>query len=98
MNHHSDGILRNLRKDDNDRNHYIPRGGLFEYVSGANFFAESVEWLGYAIAANSIVAFCFFFNTMITTGARASAHHDWYINKFQEEYPRSRKRFIPFIW
>merc|ERR1711991_910738 len=36
---HSDGILRNLRKP-GETGYKIPRGGLFEYVSGANFAAE----------------------------------------------------------
>lgn len=29
----------------------IPRGGLFEYISGANFFGEMVEWIGFAVAS-----------------------------------------------
>lgn len=27
----------------------IPRGGLFEYISGANYFGEITEWIGVAI-------------------------------------------------
>ncbi len=29
----------------------IIQGGMFEYVSGANFFGEILEWTGFAIAA-----------------------------------------------
>ena len=29
----------------------IPRGGMFEYVSAANYFGEIVEWSGYAVAS-----------------------------------------------
>jgi len=34
-------------------------GGLFEYVSGANFLAESIEWTGYAICAWTLPTLAF---------------------------------------
>jgi 3-oxo-5-alpha-steroid 4-dehydrogenase 1 len=46
---HSDSILRNLRKP-GETGYKIPMGGLFQYVSAANYFAESIEWVGFAIA------------------------------------------------
>ena len=52
---HSDHILRNLRKP-GETGYKIPRGGLFEYVSAANYAAESCEWIGFAIAANTFPA------------------------------------------
>jgi 3-oxo-5-alpha-steroid 4-dehydrogenase 1 len=52
INIQSDGILRNLRKP-GETGYKIPRGGLFRYVSGANFLGEIVEWSGFAIAAGS---------------------------------------------
>merc|ERR1719491_786300 len=55
LNLDADHILRNLRKP-GETGYKIPRGGLFEYVSGANFCAEIMEWLGYAVAANSYPA------------------------------------------
>ncbi|CAN0015160.1 unnamed protein product, partial [Hapterophycus canaliculatus] len=45
INIHSDGILRRLRAP-GETGYKIPRGGMFEYVSGANFFGECVEWCG----------------------------------------------------
>jgi 3-oxo-5-alpha-steroid 4-dehydrogenase 1 len=45
-------VLRNLRKP-GDTGYYIPKGGMFEYVSGANFFGEILEWTGFAIASGS---------------------------------------------
>jgi len=50
INMDSDAILRRLRKP-GDTRYYIPRGGAFEYVSGANFLGEIIEWVGFAIAA-----------------------------------------------
>eukprot|EP00660_Eupelagonema_oceanica_P014850 gene14850-biopygen37094 len=34
----------------------IPYGGAFEYVSGANFFGEIVEWYGWGIAGVAVDA------------------------------------------
>jgi 3-oxo-5-alpha-steroid 4-dehydrogenase 1 len=70
----ADGILRNLRKP-GDKSYYIPRGGLFEYVSGANFFCEILEWTGFALAAGTPVAMCFAATTFLNIGPRAVQHH-----------------------
>lgn len=43
-------LSRNRKKDKNGSHSYeIPRGGLFEYVSGANYFGEIVEWWAIAL-------------------------------------------------
>ncbi|CAN0255152.1 unnamed protein product, partial [Phaeothamnion confervicola] len=42
---HADGILRGLRAP-GETGYKIPRGGLFEVVSGANYAAEILEWCG----------------------------------------------------
>lgn len=47
INIHSDYIIRHLRKP-GDTRHYLPRGGMFRYVSSANYFGEVVEWTGFA--------------------------------------------------
>jgi len=95
-NMHSDRILLTLRKP-GESGYKIPRGGLFEYVSGANFFAEIVEWWGLAIATGfHLPLLCFAFQTTFTIGTRACASHRWYLMKF-EDYPKSRRAIIPFI-
>ena len=48
INIHSDHIIRHLRRP-SDTRHYIPHGGMFRYVSSANYFGEFVEWTGFAI-------------------------------------------------
>uniref|UniRef100_W5LJH0 3-oxo-5-alpha-steroid 4-dehydrogenase n=1 Tax=Astyanax mexicanus TaxID=7994 RepID=W5LJH0_ASTMX len=96
INIHSDHILRNLRKP-GEISYKIPRGGLFEYVSGANFFGEIVEWSGYAIATWSLPTFSFAFFTMSFIGPRAYHHHRFYKETFKD-FPRSQKCLIPFIF
>ncbi|XP_041790078.1 3-oxo-5-alpha-steroid 4-dehydrogenase 2-like [Chelmon rostratus] len=95
INIHSDHILRNLRKA-GETVYRIPHGGMFDFVSGANFFGEIVEWCGYAVAAWSLPTFAFAFFTVCSIGPRACQHHRDYQQRF-EDYPRSRKALIPFI-
>ena len=76
INIQSDSILRGLRQPgDKPGQYHIPKGGLFNYVSGANFFGEIVEWAGFALAARTIPAFAFFVFTACNIGPRAWQHH-----------------------
>jgi len=107
VNLHSDGVLRKLRQGAaaggtgrGARSHYrIPRGGMFEYVSGANFLGEIVEWAGYATACGwALPAAAFAAFTACNIGPRALHHHRWYLDRFRDEYPRlGRKALIPFV-
>lgn len=96
INNRADDILRNLRKP-GETGYKIPRGFVFEYVSGANFFGEILEWTGFAIACWSFTAAVFAISTFCNIGPRGWQHHKWYLSKF-EDYPKSRKAIIPFIW
>ncbi|KAG8442521.1 hypothetical protein GDO86_011353 [Hymenochirus boettgeri] len=96
INIYSDHILRNLRKP-GETGYKIPRGGLFEYVSAANFFGEILEWFGFAVAGWSLPAAAFSFFTASVLTPRAQEHHKWYLEKF-EDYPKTRKILIPFIY
>lgn len=95
INIHSDHILRNLRKP-GETGYKIPRGGLFEYVSAANYFGEVVEWCGFALASCSLQACSFVFFSFCFLFSRAYHHHRWYQEKFKD-YPKSRKILIPFL-
>ncbi|XP_029976781.1 3-oxo-5-alpha-steroid 4-dehydrogenase 1 isoform X2 [Salarias fasciatus] len=96
VNVHSDHILRNLRKP-GETGYKIPRGGVFEYVSGANFLGEITEWTGFAVAGHSIHSAAFAIFTTAVIANRAVAHHKWYLSKF-EDYPKNRKALIPFLF
>ncbi|AWP04888.1 putative 3-oxo-5-alpha-steroid 4-dehydrogenase 1 isoform 3 [Scophthalmus maximus] len=96
VNVHSDHILRNLRKP-GETGYKIPTGGMFEYVSGANFLGEITEWAGFALAGHSVHSSAFAIFTAVVLTSRAVAHHKWYLAKF-EDYPKSRKALIPFLF
>jgi len=112
INFQSDSILNNLRIMNNKKNedgdetsdkneirkkYSIPRGGLFEYVSCANYFGEVVEWFGYYILTRNLASLCFFLWTNANLVPRAISQRRWYIQKFGKEYPTSRKAIFPFI-
>ena len=95
INQHSDQILINLRKK-SDMGYSIPHGGIFNYISSPNYFGEIIEWLGFAIIANSLPAFSFFIWTFANLAPRALDNHRWYKDTFKD-YPPERKAIIPFI-
>eukprot|EP01104_Vermistella_antarctica_P016368 TRINITY_DN5554_c0_g1_i1.p1 TRINITY_DN5554_c0_g1~~TRINITY_DN5554_c0_g1_i1.p1 ORF type:complete len:292 (+),score=40.40 TRINITY_DN5554_c0_g1_i1:35-877(+) len=103
INIQSDQILRDLRKhrkvDASGKGAYeIPRGGLFEYVSSANYFGELVEWTGFAIASWSFGGLTFVAFSFFNLAPRAVQNHKWYHDHFGDAYPKERKALIPFLW
>ena len=98
INLHSDYIIRHLRKP-GDTRHYIPRGGLFRYVTSANYFGELLEWVGFAIASWSWAGAVFAWWTFANLAPRAASLRRRYTEEFGEEFTRlGRKRIIPFIY
>lgn len=97
INLHSDHIIRNLRRP-GDTAFHIPRGGMFRYVTAANYFGEFTEWVGWAIMTWSWAGLVFAIWTFANLGPRANTHHHWYLEKFGDEYPKHRKRMIPFLY
>ena len=95
----SDATLRSLRaKTPGDKSYYVPRGGLFEYVACPHYAGEVVEWTGFALATATHSGAVFAFWTFANLAPRAVTTRQWYRSKFREEYPRSRKALIPFIF
>ena len=95
---HSDYIIRHLRKP-GDTKHYIPKGGMFRYVSSANYFGEFMEWVGYSIASWSLPGVVFAWWTFANLAPRANSLYKRYESEFGEEFSSlGRKRIIPFIY
>lgn len=94
----SDSIIRNLRKP-GDNGHYIPRKGLFKYVTSANYFGEFTEWVGFAILSWSIPGAIFALWTFANLAPRAKATHRRYLDMFGDEYASLHRRYIlPFLY
>jgi 3-oxo-5-alpha-steroid 4-dehydrogenase 1 len=98
INIQSDDIIRNLRKEDDTR-HYLPTGGMFRYVTSANYFGELVEWIGFAILTWSWSGAVFALWTFANLAPRASRIYDRYKQEFGNQLnTKKTKRMIPFIW
>lgn len=98
VNIHSDRVIRNLRPK-GDNGHYIPRKGLFRYVTGASYFGEFVEWTGYAILTWSLPGAVFALWTFANLAPRAKALHARYVQRFGKEYSSLNRHYIiPFIY
>lgn len=94
----SDRIIRNLRKP-GDTGHYVPRGGMFRYVSSANYFGEVIEWTGFAILTWSWAGAVFALWTFANLAPRAATLYKKYELMFGDEFIREkRKRILPFIY
>lgn len=100
INIHSDYVIRHLRKP-GDTNHYLPKKGLYRYVTSANYFGEIVEWMGWAILTWSWAGFVFFWFTCANLIPRANSIYHKYEHEFGDEFANHKpklKRVIPFIY
>lgn len=98
INLRSDYIVRHLRKP-GDTRHYIPRGGMYRYVTSANYFGELTEWTGYAILTWCVGGLTFAVWTFANLAPRARSIHQRYLNEFGDEYRAlNRKYIIPYIY
>ena len=98
VNIQSDHIIRALRQP-GDTAHYLPRGGMFRYVTSANYFGEFLEWVGFAILTWSWAGAVFALWTFANLAPRAARIHDLYAREFPGEFDAARtKRILPFLY
>ena len=98
INIQSDSIIRNLRKP-GDTAHYLPKGGMFRYVTSANYFGEFTEWVGFAILTWSWSGAVFALWTFANLAPRAARIYDLYSQEFPDELDTQKvKRMLPFIY
>lgn len=94
----SDHIIRALRQP-GDTNHYLPKGGMFNYVSSAHYFGEMIQWIGFAVLTWSLAGAVFAVWTFANLVPRANAIYHKYEVLFGEEVKnRKLKRIFPFIY
>ena len=106
INIYSDYSMIKQRKKNKDQSigskYIIPRGFMYELISCPNYFGELTEWLGFFVLSNSFNGLVFFVSTFANLFPRALQYHEWYKNKFKEEFSNdeelaSRKAIIPFM-
>jgi len=91
-----DSILRNLRKP-GETGYKIPQGDMFNYLSGANLWGETVEWIGFSLMCWNLQALAFAIFAVCYLSGRSYSHHVWYCSKFDDYKQLNRKIFIPFV-
>ena len=98
INIQSDSIIRNLRKP-GDTAHYLPQGGMFRYVTSANYFGEFMEWTGFAILTWSWAGAVFALWTFANLCPRAARIYNLYREEFPDQLDTAKvKRMLPFIY
>ena len=98
INLQSDNIIRHLRKP-GDTRHYLPRGGMFRYVTSANYLGEFMEWVGFAVLTWSWSGAVFALWTFANLCPRAARIYERYKQEFGDALDSSKvKRIIPFIY
>jgi 3-oxo-5-alpha-steroid 4-dehydrogenase 1 len=95
INFQADSILINLRKD-GSTGYKVPYGGMFRYVSSANYFGEILLWCGWALMTCTAAGIVFALFTISNLLPRALSHHRWYLSTFPD-YPKDRKALIPHV-
>jgi len=94
---HSDNVLINLRKP-GETGYKIPTGGLYRWVTAANYLGELAIWTGWALATWSWAGLAFAVYTFANLAPRAAESHRWYKDTFPGDYPPERRRLLPYIW
>lgn len=97
INIQSDNILINLRGP-GESGYKIPYGGCFKFVSCPNYMGEMIEWTGFAIMTWCLPGTVYAIWVVLPLFAQAVGAHQWYKDKFKDEYPKNRKAIIPFIY
>ena len=98
INLQSDHIIRHLRRP-GDTRHYIPQGGMYRYVTSANYLGELTEWVGYAILTWSLGGVAFVVWTFANLAPRAKSIHSRYISEFGDQYRSlNRKYILPYLY
>ena len=98
VNIQSDSIIRHLRKPGDNR-HHLPTGGMFRYVTSANYLGELMEWTGFAILTWSWSGAVFALWTFANLCPRAARIYERYKAEFGDKLDtRKVKRLIPFIY
>ena len=98
VNIHSDSVIRHLRKP-GDTAHYLPKAGMFHYVTSANYFGEFIEWVGFAVLTWSWSGAVFALWTFANLAPRAARIYELYKQEFPDELDTNRtRRILPFIY
>ncbi|GBF49695.1 hypothetical protein LPTSP4_12110 [Leptospira ryugenii] len=90
-------ILRNLRSNSETKEYKVPDKGLFKILVCPHYFFELISWFGFAMVSTYLDMYFVFF---IMAGYLAGRSHQtrlWYLANV-ENFPKDRKRILPYIY
>jgi len=82
----------------------IPTHPLFKYTLTPHYFAECMEYLGFALIDAPAGQFfstnmlCCLVFVVVNLGVTADGTRAWYIEKFGADKIKGKSRMIPFVW
>ncbi|XP_011303975.1 polyprenol reductase [Fopius arisanus] len=98
----SNYILSNLRKDGKGavvtKSYKIPRGGLFNYVTGALQFTEITMYFMLTIILWRSSTYHYVFLWVVINQIQTAVDSDRWYRIYFKDYPENRKICIPFIF
>lgn len=78
--------------------YFVPKGGLFDYISCPHYLAELVIYTSFALVSGftrgSLLVLLF---VALTMGSQALKTHSWYRANFTKAQLGNRMAFIPFV-
>ncbi|URE07663.1 hypothetical protein MUK42_21106 [Musa troglodytarum] len=92
-------ILGSLRENKGADEYVIPYGDWFRYVSCPHYLAEIIIYFGILVASggSDITIWLLFMFVVSNLTFAAAETHRWYHHKF-ENYPKTRRAIIPFVY
>jgi len=96
---YQDHLMRELRSTPGPR-YRIPRGGLWDYITSAQYFSELWGWFGFMVLMDFEPSGMFvFFVSLFNLAPRAVTNHAWYEEHFGADYVQlNRAKLVPFVW
>lgn len=96
-NFYSHLLLSRLKPNEKVQKKQIPKGFLFEFISCPHYLFEITSWIGFAFVCQTLASWIFLIAVFLILLWWAHERHLDYLKNFPN-YPKSRKRVIPFLF
>ncbi len=92
-------IFADLKRN-SGRDHAIPFGDWFQFVTCPHYLAEIILYMCIAaiLGPEHQTGWLIFFWVVVNQLVAGVMQHKWYKRTFRETYPSNRKAVIPFIF